>query len=217
MRQKSNKIIHMKKLFFSLVLTVSFLGGLKSFGQTSNDDRSLLIPYAEEANRLDFQSDPDSVEKAYILHCKVLMLDNAYVSSYRSKISIEYNRGNYTAAMNSAISFITSLPYFGDAWVYLGFVQTKLNDRTGAANSFSRALIVYEARQKEVKGKNSKDQLQFQINLIHSFLGENRSTYSANTKTKTGKKITFAISIDDAKTVDQYVNKFMTNNGVQFF
>ena len=118
------------KIFKITSVILVTLVSLNSLAQkTDKTSRVQLIKsYALEANRLDLQTNTDSVDKAYELHTKVLKLDSKYVPSYCSKISIDYKRGNFEESLHTANFFVRNLPDFGDAWVYLGVVQTKLAD-----------------------------------------------------------------------------------------
>lgn len=203
----------MKRLTFAFGLTLSLLGNLQSFGQSS-DNRHLAIQYAKEANKLTLQNDPDSIAQAYALHTKALGFDKKHVPSYRSKISIAYKNGDYLDALNSAIAFVTNLPDFGDAWVYLGFIQAKLNDTTGATNSFERAINIYETHLKEIKDKNWKNQLRFQLGIVQQLLSNGKTGPVFNQKSSESK---VTMNMGDTHSVNDYVEKFMTYNGVQFF
>ena len=206
----------MKQLVLAFGWMFSFFFCLQSFGQNENDKRNLAIQYAKEANRLDLQSNPDSITQAYNLHCKVLTLDKKYSPSYRSKISIECKRGEYNSALKSAIAYVTNLPESGDAWVYLGIIQTKLNDTTGAINSFERAINVYEILSKKIKDKSWKEQLEFKKGIVGQFLGTNEPTFTF-TKENQKREITVSMTLKEANSIDSFVEKFMTYNGIQFF
>jgi tetratricopeptide (TPR) repeat protein len=197
----------MKPLTSLLTICLTFFSFLFTSAQEKND---LVKQYARDANRLDLQTNPDSIDYAYELHSKVLALNDKWSASYRSKISIDYKRGNLTNALITASSFVASLSEFGDSWVYLGIVLNKLNSRSSAADCFIKAITIYRSESEKTKNKDYKSELKFQIDILQTFL----NTEYSDKKSETNQ---VKFSIKDAETVDDFVSKFMTYNGIQFF
>ena len=198
-----------------LVTLVSF----SSFAQKTNKTSrgQLIKSYALEANRLDLQTNTDSVDKAYELHTKVLKLDSKYVPSYCSKISIDYKRGNFKEALHTANFFVKNLPDFGDAWVYLGVVQTKLTDSSAALVSFKKAINIYDKELAEIKDRSWQNSLKFKRAVTLNFLGFKEPVHTDSGTDKKGNTRSTSSYINDIETVEKYVSKFMTNHGIQFF
>ena len=184
-------------------------------GKTINE--KLVRSYAIEANRLDLQTNKDSVDKAYKLHTKILALNKKQMPSYRSKIAIEYKRGEIKKALNTANAFVINLPDYADAWVYLGIVQTRLADSSKAWASFKKAIILYSNQITEVEDTSWKNDLKFKRAIVINFLGRKVPVYSEFSTDENGNSVTTSIDIKEAESVEAYVNKFMTYNGVQFF
>ena len=184
-------------------------------GKTINE--KLVRSYAVEANRLDLQTNNDSVDKAYKLHTKILRLNKKHMPSYRSKIAIEYKRGKIKKALNTANAFVINLPDYADAWVYLGIVQTKLSDSTKAWASFKEAIILYSNQIREVKDTSWQNDLKFKRAIVINFLGRKVPVYSEISTDENGNSVSTAININEAESVEAYVNKFMTYNCIQFF
>jgi len=208
----------MKFLVLSYVGVATMLSlncSAQKTGKTSNE--SLVKMYAREANRLDLQTNKDSVDKAYKLHTKILKLDKKYMPSYRSKIAIEYKRGNIKKALNTANAFVTNLADYGDAWVYLGIVQTKLADSLKAMASFKKAISVYNDQLTEIEDSSWQIDLKFKRAIVMNFLGRKDPVYSESSTDENGNANSMTVHINDIETVEAYVNKFMTYNGIQFF
>ncbi len=205
----------MKITVIILFLLLSFNSDAQKTGKTSREQ--LIKSYELEANRLDLQTNTDSVDKAYELHTKLLELDKKYVPSYRSKISIGYKRGKLEEALHTANSFVTNLPDFGDAWVYLGIVQTKLADSSGALVSFKKAINIYDNELTEIKDRSWQNSLKFKRAIVLNFLGLKEPVYTDSSIDKKGNDRSTTTYVEDIGTVEKYVGKFMTYNGVQFF
>ena len=198
---------------------VATLVSFSSFAQKIDKPRrmQLIKSYALEANRLDLQTNTDSVDKAYALHTKVLKLDSKYVPSYCSKISIDYKRGNFKEALHTANYFVRSLPDFGDAWIYLGVVQTKLADSSGTLVSFKKAINIYDKELAETKDRSWQNSLKFKRAITLNFLGFKEPVHTGSSADKKGNTQSTSSYINDIETVEKYVSKFMTNHGIQFF
>lgn len=207
------------KIFKITSVILVTLVSLNSLAQkTDKTSRVQLIKsYALEANRLDLQTNTDSVDKAYELHTKVLKLDSKYVPSYCSKISIDYKRGNFKEALHTANYFVRSLPDFGDAWIYLGVVQTKLADSSAALVSFKKAINIYDKELAEIKDRSWQNSLKFKRAVTLNFLGFKEPVHTDSGTDKKGNTRSTSSYINDIETVEKYVSKFMTNHGIQFF
>lgn len=208
----------MKLFMLSCVAVVTILSlncSAQKTGKTSNEQ--LVKMYAQEANRLDLQTNKDSVDKAYKLHTKILKSDKKHVPSYRSKIAIEYKRGNIKKALNTANAFVTNLPDYGDAWVYLGIVQTKLADSLKAMASFKKAISLYGNQIAEVEDSSWQNDLKFKCAIVINFLGRKAPVYAESSTDENDNTNSTTVYINDIETVEDYVNKFMTYNGIQFF
>jgi tetratricopeptide (TPR) repeat protein len=177
----------------------------------------LVRSYAIEANRLDLQTNKDSVDKAYKLHTRILVLNKKQMPSYRSKIAIEYKRGEIKKALNTANAFVINLPDYADAWVYLGIVQTRLADSTKAWESFKKAIILYSNQIREVEDTSWQNDLKFKRAIVINFLGRKVPVYSEFSTDENGNSVSTAININEAESVEAYVNRFMTYNGITFF
>jgi tetratricopeptide (TPR) repeat protein len=205
-------------LLFLLVLAL--LVSTYSYGQPTNttDMEALVKAYAVNANQLDLQTNPDSVTKAYDLHTKILALDKKYFPSYRAKICIDYKRNNLRKAFRTATAFTTVFPEEGDAWVYFGAVQSKQNDFSGAVASFQKAIALYDKNLKEESEDPSwQTHLNFKKALVQNFLGNREPVYRERKQTGYDQTTTTTLFIDDAGNVDQYMDKFMSYHGIQFF
>ena len=208
----------MKFFMLSCVAIVTMLSlscSAQKAGKTSNE--SLVKMYAQEANRLDLQTNKDSIDRAYKLHTKILKLDKKQVPSYRSKIAIEYKRGYIKKALNTANAFVINLPDYADAWVYLGIVQTKLADSLKALASFKKAISLYSNQIAEVEDSSWQNDLKFKQAIVVNFLGIKEPVYAESSTDKNGNANSMTVHINDIETVEAYVNKFMTYNGIQFF
>jgi len=208
----------MKFFMLSCVAVVTMLSLNCSAQKTTKASNEQLVKmYEQEANRLDLQANKDSIDRAYKLHTNILKLDKKHVPSYRSKIAIEYKRGNIKKALNTANAFVTNLPDYADAWVYLGIVQTKLADSLKALASFKKAISLYSNQIAEVEDSSWQNDLKFKQAIVVNFLGIKEPVYAESSTDKNGNANSMTVHINDIETVEAYVNKFMTYNGIQFF
>ena len=208
----------MKFIALSCIAVATILS-LNCFAQKTGktSDEQLIRLYAQEANRLDLQTNKDSIDKAYKLHTRVLKLDKKYVPSYRSKIAIEYKRGYIKKALNTANDFVTNLPEYADAWVYLGIVQTRLADSSGAITNFKKAITLYGNQITEVEDSSWQNDLKFKCAIVINFLGRKAPVYAESNTDENGNINSTTVHINDIETVEAYINRFMTYNGIQFF
>jgi len=189
---------------------------LNCSAQKRNNEQ-LVKSYAEEANRLDLQTNADSVDKAYKLHTKILKLDGKHVPSYRSLICIAYKRSNFKESLATANEFTTSLPGYADAWVYLGIVQMKLADSAKAEASFKKAISFYNIELTEVEDSSWQDNIKFKRAIVMNFLGSKTPVHTEGNIDENGNANSINTYINDIETVEAYVSRFMTYNGIQFF
>ena len=118
----------------------------------SADNKRLAIEMTKQANEQYVHGNLDS---ALILADSAIVLDETYVPSYNTKVSIYIARNKMQKVFNTYVQLLRFEPDNTDALVLVGAVYDAKGDSAKAAINYKKALECYE---KNIADPNLKDQ-----------------------------------------------------------
>lgn len=204
-----------KRMLFMLICTLLFSS---TFAQKNKQYENLHLAdeLFQKANALNFFSNPDSISRSYELLESVLALNSKHTSAYEAKICIDYKRCNYSAALETARTYTKEMPGWGNSWTYFGIVQHKLKDTVSANLSFLKALEKYRNEARAWKSdRNSLSYVEAKASIVKNFLGTPTPVFSKLRQTKQ-QTHSISASIAELDNMHEFIEKFMTYNGIQF-